>query len=479
MYMEIIGRKAEKQRLETLFNSDSAEFLVVYGRRRVGKTFLIRQHFQGRLAFVTTGMYKQPQTVQLLQFAMALAEYFDIDTPTLRTWIEAFAELRKCLKASGMGRKVVLIDEISWFDTADSDFTAALEWFWNGWAASQSDVLLIACGSATSWITDHLLADKGGLFNRVTCQMYLMPFTLCETEQYLISQGIQWSRYDITECYMVTGGIPYYLKQLDARLTYTANIDELFFKKNGRLKDEFEHLYNTLFENSAYYVKLVETLSTKAAGLTRDEISKLAKVGNNGQLSKALRDLVNCNIVRGSNFFGKAKYGIVYQMADHFTMFHFRFIKQHYGRDQHFWTLTIDYPARRAWAGNMFEQVCKDHIEQIKHAIGISGVMSEQSTWYAKNEKETDGRGVQIDMLIARRDRVINICEMKFSQNEYLIDKDYEMQLRNKISAFRQATQTRDALHITMITTYGVKPNSHSSIVQTQVTMDDLFAETR
>lgn len=477
--MEIIGRKTEKQRLETLYNSDSSEFLVVYGRRRVGKTYLVRQQFEGRFAFVTTGMYKQPQAVQILQFAMALAEYFEIDLPSPGSWIEAFAELRKCLKACKSERKVVFIDEISWFDTAGSDFIAALEWFWNGWAAAQSDILLIACGSATSWITDHLLADKGGLFNRVTCQMYLQPFTLCETEQYLISQGIRWSRYDITECYMVTGGIPYYLKQIDPRQSYTANIDELFFKKNGRLKDEFEHLYNTLFENAAYYIKLVEILSTKTAGLTRDEISKLAKVGNNGLLSKALRDLTNCNIVRANNYFGKAKYGTVYQLADHFTMFYFHFIRHHYGRDEHFWTLTIDYPARRAWAGYMFEQVCKDHIAQIKQAIGISAVMSEQSTWYVKNGPDTAGRGAQIDMLIARRDRVINICEMKFSQNMYVIDKDYEMQLRNKLSAFREATHTRDALQITMITTFGVKENSHSSIVQSQVTMDDLFTATR
>ena len=475
--MDIIGRNAEKQRLEALYDSSSSEFLVVYGRRRVGKTYLIRQHFENRFAFVTTGMYKKSQEMQLMQFAMALGEYFQIDVPSFRTWLEAFAELKKCLQTSKLQRKVVFIDEISWYDTTGSDFIGALEWFWNGWASSQSDIFLITCGSATSWITDHLLADKGGLFNRVTCQMYLLPFTLHETEQYLLSQGIHWGRYDITECYMVMGGIPYYLKQLDAHLSYTANVDELFFKKNGRLKDEFEHLYQTLFDNSSYYIKLVEALSAKTSGLTRDEISDVAKVGNNGKLSKALKDLVNCNIIRGYNYYGKAKNGIVYQLADYFTMFYFRFIKQHYGRDEQFWTFTIDHPAHRAWAGIMFEQVCKDHIAQIKRTLGISGVMSEQSSWYIKPDKDSTARGAQIDMLIARRDRVINICEMKFSQNEYTIDKDYEMQLRNKLGAFRDATRTHDALHITMVTTYGVKPNSHSSIVQSQVTMDDLFVE--
>lgn len=473
--MEIIGRKAEKQRLELLYNSNSSEFLVVYGRRRIGKTYLIRQHFENRFAFLTTGMYQQPQQIQLSQFAVALSEYFEIEIPSFQSWLEAFAMLKKCLQTSRLNRKLVFIDEVSWFDTTGSDFIAALEWFWNGWAASQPDIMLIVCGSATSWITNKLLANKGGLFNRVTCQIYLLPFTLHETEQYLISKGINWSRYDITECYMIMGGIPYYLKQLDTHLSYTANIDELFFKKNGRLKDEFDHLYKTLFDNTAYYIKLVEALSEKTIGLTRDEISKSASVGNNGQLSKALSDLVNCNIIRGYNYYGKKKNGVIYQLSDYFTMFYFRFIKQYYGRDEHFWTHTIDNPARRAWAGNMFEQVCKDHIAQIKQAIGISGVMSEQSAWYSQTEKGSYTRGAQIDMLIARRDRIINICEMKFSQNEYTIDQDYEMQLRNKLGTFRDTTKTRDALHLTMITTYGVKQNSHSSIVNTQINMDQLF----
>ena len=477
--MEIIGRTKEKERLESLYNSQRAEFLVVYGRRRVGKTYLVRQHFENRFAFVTTGLYKKSKDMQLTQFALALNEYFGIDVPSFSTWIEAFVMLKKSLQSSKQDRKVVFIDEISWFDTSDSDFIGALEWFWNGWAASQSDIFLIACGSATSWITDKLLSDKGGLFNRTTCQMFLLPFTLNETEQYLLSRGCQWNRYDITECYMVMGGIPYYLNQMDPQLSYTANIDELFFKKNGRLKDEFDHLYKMLFENSSYYIKLVEALSEKTMGLTRDEISQSAKVGNNGQLTKALRDLVNCNIIRGYNYFGKAKNGILYQLSDYFTMFYFRFIRQYYGRDEHFWTFTIDLPARRTWAGCTFEQVCKDHIDQIKHAIGIWGVMSEQSTWYSKPEKGSSVRGAQIDMLIARRDHVINICEMKFSQSEYTIDKEYELQLRNKIGTFRDATGTHDALHITMITTYGVKPNIHSGIVQSQVTLDDLFHPNR
>lgn len=473
--MEIIGRKAEKERLERLYESGAAEMLVVYGRRRVGKTYLVRQHFENRFAFVATGMYKQPQEVQLLQFGMAINEYFDTDAPVFKNWLEAFAYLKKCLKESDKSRKLVFIDEISWFDTDGSDFLTALEWFWNGWGSMESSMFLIACGSATSWITEKLLSDKGGLFNRATSQMYLVPFTLHETEAYLKMRGFDWSRYDIAECYMVMGGIPYYLKQLDVKESYTANIDSLFFKTNGRLKDEFEHLYRMLFTNSGYYIKIVEALSEKTMGLTREEICDVAGVAKNGTLTKALSDLVSCNIIRGYNYYGKEKKGIVYQLCDYFTMFYFRYIKHHYGRDEHYWTLTIDDPSRRTWAGLMYEQVVKDHIQLVKRAIGVCGVKSEQSMWYEKGNGLK--RGAQIDLLIDRRDRVINVCEAKFSLSEFAIDKDYEEVLRKKISVFREATKTHSALHLTMITTYGVKQNSHSGIVQSQVTMEDLFKE--
>lgn len=508
--MEIIGRKEEQRRLDDLYNSGSSEFLVVYGRRRVGKTYLIRQYYEKKFTFIATGMYKQKQEVQLMQFALALNEYFDIEAPTFKNWLEAFALLKKCLKDSGADRKLVFIDEVAWFDTEGSDFLAALEWFWNGWAASDNSMYLITCGSATSWITDNLLAAQGGLFNRATSQMYLIPFTLHETEEYLKMRGFNWSRYDIAECYMVMGGIPYYLKQLALNESYTANIDSLFFKKNGRLKDEFEHLYRTLFKNSRLYIKIVEALSEKTMGLTRDEISDVAKVAKNGMLSKALQDLVSSNFIRGYNYYGKAKNGVVYELCDYFTMFYFHYIKEHYGRDEHFWTLTIDDPSRRTWAGLMYEQVAKDHIQQVKQAIGIYAVKTEQSMWYSKvveaarkqestmngetpiaedgvsvakerkgkkKSSEVPKRGAQIDLLIDRRDRVINICEAKFSLLKYTISEEYEEKLRKKMSVFRELTETNSALHLTMITTYGVKPNIHSGIVQSQVTMDDLFKE--
>ena len=358
-----------------------------------------------------------------------------------------------------------------WLDTRLSNFLSAFEWFWNGWGASRHDLVVIVCGSATSWITDKILSNKGGLFNRTTSRIYLRPFTLYETEQYLLSRGIQWSRYDIVECYMVMGGIPYYLRLLSPRLSYTANIDELFFKKKGKLWDEFTHLYQTLFSNADSYIQIVEALSSKRMGLTRNEIIAATKLPNNGVLTRMLNNLSDSEFIRPYNFYGRKKRDTTYQLSDYYSIFYFRFLNGMHGKDEQYWTHTIDNPQRRAWAGYTFEQVCKDHIYCIKRAIGINGVLSEDSSWHQlQGEQRT-----QIDLLIDRRDRVINLCEIKYSLSPFTIDKDYDIALRNKVETFRQATHTNKALHLTLIATYGLKNNAYSSIIQSVVTLDDLF----
>ena len=469
---KIIGREKEMQELQRCVQSSEAELVVVYGRRRVGKTFLVREFFNNSFAFQLTGLYNQPKSVQLHNFAITLSEYSHNPIQIPSSWLEAFTMLRSYLESlSGEEKKVVFIDEMPWLDTRLSDFLSAFEWFWNGWGASRNDLMVIACGSATSWIADKILANKGGLFNRTTSRIYLRPFTLYETEQYLLSRGIHWSRYDIAECYMIMGGIPYYLRLLSPQVSYTSNIDELFFKKKGKLWDEFEHLYQTLFSNADAYIQIVEALSSKRMGLTRNEIIAATKLPNNGVLTRMLNNLADSDFIRPYNFYGRKKRDTIYQLSDYYSIFYFRFLKGMHGKDEQFWTHTLDNPQRRAWAGCTFEQVCKDHIRCIKRAIGIGGVLSEDSSWHQlQGEQRT-----QIDLLIDRRDRVINLCEIKYSLAPFVIDKDYDMVLRNKVETFRQATRTNKALHLTMIATYGLKENAYSSMIQSVVVLDDLF----
>lgn len=470
----IIGREEELRKLRRCYEADEAQLVIVYGRRRVGKTYLISHAFAGHFALRFTGAYQQSRAAQLQNFADELRHISDPQLPTPATWKEAFSMLRTYIESLPADeRQVVFIDEMPWLDAPKSEFLPAFEYFWNSWGATRNNLLLIACGSATAWMTENFADNPGGLFNRHATRLYLHPFTLCETEQYLRARHIEWSRYDIVECYMTMGGIPFYLSQLDSARSYSANIDSLFFRQKGELWDEFQHLYRTLFRNSEQYLKVVEALSEKRMGLTRAEIVVATRLPNNGDLTRLLQNLADSDFVRPYHYFGKRRNGMLYQLCDNYTLFYFRFVRDHYGRDEHFWTNTLDNPARRAWAGLAFEMVCKAHVWQLKRKIGIVGVLSEDSVWYSTAE---DGDGAQIDLLIDRRDRVVNLCEMKFSINPFTIDKAYDLQLRNKLAAFRQETQTRKALHLTMVTTYGVKRNMYSGLVQSEVCMDDLFA---
>lgn len=476
----IIGRKQEQKELLRLYESEESEMVVVYGRRRVGKTYLVNQTFaQQGFDFKVTGLYKKRLAAQLENFALALREYTTDDSiPVAKNWMEAFNQLKKYLKDNPSGKKRVLFfDELPWMDTRGSMFLGAFEWFWNGWASARGDIMLIVCGSATNWIINKLFKQKGGLYNRAGSKMFLLPFSLSETEQYLKRQGIELERYDIAQVYMIMGGIPYYLKQLEPGRTLADNIDNCFFKKNGKLWDEFDNLYETLFDQSEYYLRIVEALAGRRIGLTREEIMTLTKLPDNGLTSNALKDLVKCGFLRAYQYYGRKSKTQTYQLADFYTLFYLQFIKENYGHDEHFWTHSIDNPKKNNWLGYSFEQLIKDHIEQVKKALGIGSVLTRQSTWFIdkRDLSADDISGAQIDLIIDRRDKAINICEAKFYSGEFTIDKNYSLNLRNKIAAFKSWTNTRKALVPTMITTFGVKNNMYSGNIQQEVVLDDLF----
>ena len=474
----IVGRKAECDRLNKCLKEDQAQLVIVYGRRRVGKTFLINQFFDGRFDFKLTGAYAEPKETQLRYFAAELNRQSGSNKPIPKDWIGAFELLREYLSLlPSTEKKVVFFDEMPWMDTQRSGFLSAFEWFWNDWGCAQDNLVFVVCGSATSWMTENIAENKGGLFDRQTCRLYLQPFSLCETEQYLHSRGIDWSRRDIAETYMIMGGIPYYLSLIDSEMAFNANIDNMFFRKRSELWDEFDHLYQTLFTNSGQYIKIVEALSKKRMGLTREEIAKQTKIPANGALSKMLDNLNASGFVRKSRFYGRKTKETLYQLSDYYTLFYFRFIRNGYGKDEHFWSNTLDNPSRRVWAGLTFEQLCKDHIAPIKKKLGIAGVLSEESSWFSSRDNDENSSGAQIDLLIDRRDQVINICEAKFSMNEFQIDKDYDQKLRNKIAVFRQETNCKKTIQLSLITTFGVQKNKYSSIVTNEVTLDDLFED--
>jgi AAA+ ATPase superfamily predicted ATPase len=460
-------------------NEEAPQLIVVYGRRRVGKTYLINQYFEGRFDFKLTGTFNADQKDHLRDFSDELSRQTGEEKTCPNDWKQAFNMLRSYLMALPKEEKhVVFFDEMPWLDTPRSNFLKAFEHFWNDFGCAFNNLVFIVCGSATSWIQKKIAENKGGLFHRQTCTLYLRPFSLYETDKYLKSRNMEWDFYDVAQIYMILGGIPFYLSLLRSDMSPGENIDNLFFRKRAELWDEFDHLYNTLFSNSKQYIRLVEILGEKRGGMTRNELSTEPDINDNGRLSGMLSDLVASDFVRMSTCFGKKKQEIRYQLSDYYTLFYFRFLKGKQGVDEHYWSKTYDDPARRAWAGLSFEQLCKDHVTQIKSKLGILGVLSEESVWSVKKDPGKGiEKGAQIDMIIDRADHVINICEIKYSTEEYEIDADYSLSLKNKVEAFRKATDTKKTLSIAMITTYGVKQNKYSNLVNNQILLSDLFRE--
>lgn len=469
-----IGRKKELQLLHEIQNDDSSHFLAIYGRRRVGKTFLIREAFDYRFAFQHAGLSDSGMKGQIFAFVSSLKDAGYEVKKQPKNWLEAFEYLKDLIRKSSEKKKIIFIDELSWMDTPKCDLMVALENFWNGFASARKDIVLIVCASATSWMLSKVVHNKSGLYNRLTEQIHLRTFCLGECEEYVKNSGLAFNRNQILQYYMIFGGVPYYWGFLKKGLSLSQNIDRILFEKDAPLRDEFKYLYASVFKKPENYVKIIEALGTKKVGMTREEIINAAKISNSGDLTTKLEELESCGFIRKYYAFGMKKKNAIYQLMDCFTLFYFKFLKSQ-PTDEHFWTNQINTPLVNTWMGLAFERVCMEHIEQIKVKLGISGVLTEVNSWYCKADLDNGVFGSQIDMLIVRKDQVINLCEMKYSQSEYTITEKVDRNIRNKINDLITVSGTKYAIYPTIITTYGLVENSYSQEVQSVVTMDDLF----
>ncbi|NML37271.1 AAA family ATPase [Chitinophaga sp. G-6-1-13] len=469
----IIGREKELKILGQAMKSETSQFIAVYGRRRVGKTFLIREAFQQDFAFYLTGVANINLQQNLSNFQRAMQKYHpDESAPFPENWFAAFSQLEELLSKSGKQKKIVFLDELPWLDTAQSGFIQALDYFWNSYASARNDIILIVCGSAASWMINTLIHNKGGLHNRVTHRIRLEPFSLRECETFFQSRGGVFSRYQTIQLYMVMGGVPFYLDHVDVSMSASQNINRLCFQRDGLLTEEFRDLYTSLFNKAEKHLSVIETLSKKARGLTRSEIIHDTGLPNAGSTTRILNELEESGFIRKYFSFGKKEKSSLFQLSDFYSLFYIRFIRGNHALNENTWINGLDSPQQRSWSGYAFEQVCLAHLTEIKHALGISGVQTSSSSWINTGE----GSKRQIDLVIDRKDDVINICEMKFSINPFTIDKKYQTELQDKIDTFRTATRTNKSIFLTMITTFGIVRNMHSnSIVQNSLTMDDLF----
>lgn len=471
----IIGREKEQTALLELLTQEEAQFCAVYGRRRVGKTFLIRETFGHHFAFQHTGLAHATRKDQLREFRMSLQAAGLRINRSPADWYEAFHALEDLLTSLPAGKKVIFLDELSWMDTQKSSFLNALEHFWNGWATArpEKDIVLIVCGSATSWLINNLVRNHGGLHNRLTCQLYIPPFTLSECSEYATAYRLNFSMIDIAEAYMILGGIPYYWSFFKKGESMIQGIDRMLFAENAPLAQEFQALYASLFKNYQGHIAVVTALARKKTGLTRKELLDLTHLPDNSSLTHILEELEQCSFICHYNAFGHKERDTLYQLMDNFTLFYFQFLENRQNDDDHYWTHTIDTPLHNAWAGLAFEHLCLWHLPQIKTALGISGVITQAYSWRAQATDEHDG--AQIDLVIQRNDRVINLCEMKYASDKYSITKEEDAKLRHRMSLFIKVTKTKYAVHTTMITPFGVEPNSYRGTVLKEITLDDLM----
>lgn len=471
---KIVGRKHEIEKLEDIYLSGKSEFVVLYGRRRVGKTYLIKEYFRHKFTFQFSGLANASNSQQLQNFHTSLADFSKKKYKSKpENWLEAIDRLKIHIESiKSKEKKLIFIDELPWLATRNSDFITALENFWNGYASDRKDIVLIVCGSAASWMINELINNKGGLHNRITAKLKIQPFSLSEVEEFLKMKGCKLDRYQICELYMTTGGIPYYLDAIESKYSATQNIQYLFFSENSPLNNEFHNLFRSLFTKYEIYEKLVEVLASKLYGMTRKELTENKKLSSGGTLTKILTDLEESGFIQSYDAIDGKPVHRIYRLSDFYTLFYFRFIIKNKYKGEDAWQKQIDSPTHRAWQGFTYEQICMHHIPQIKKALGISGIFSSHLSWHGSAE----GQSAQIDLLIDRNDHVINICEIKFSLSQFIITKDYAEKLRKKLSLFKQISKTKKSVFLTMMTSYGVHINQHSNaLVQNSVVMDDLF----
>ena len=468
---KIIGRESELELLDKYNKSGKSEFVALYGRRRVGKTSLVRYYFKDKFDFYVTGVLDGTKTDQEDAFYDALVKHGYVgDKP--KNWKEALNALGTILeKKKRKKRCVVFIDEIPCFDTEYSGFVKEFGDFWNRMASWYDNIFLMICGSATAWMIRNVIDSKGGLHNRVTHEMHLRPFDLYKTEKYVRARKGKWDRLSILQMYMALGGIPYYFSLVDFSKSAAENIDALFFSQDAELRKEFRRLYTSLYKNPEQYLDIIKVLAISREGMTRDEILKKLKLVSGKNISERLEDLVLCDFVSRQSNGGKVNSGI-YRLVDFYTLFYLTFCNSEI-TDRAYWRHTINTPPQNTWYGLAFERVCLCHIWQIIQSLRLDSMLTKYYSWRSKESVP----GAQIDMIIERADGIINICEMKYSKSDYKHDIKDSRSLMNKVDDFVSETKTKKTIQTVLVTTYGLKMGDHADDFQKVLTMNHLFIE--
>jgi len=473
----MIGRNEQSSAMKDAIKANHSSFIAITGRRRVGKTYLIRQVFEKNICFSMTGIQNATLQTQINHFIQKLKEHHKnkLSVGKIINWQEAFILLKKHLQSLPKKKKqVIFIDELPWLATAKSGFVQLLAHLWNDYLSKENHFILVVCGSATSWIKEKIINDKGGFHNRVNLPLHLEPFTLAETKEFLLSKNIQFTDTGIAEIYMAMGGLPYYLDQIKRGESPTKAIERLCFSKTGILKNEYSNLYKALFSQWENHEAIVKALASKQSGMTRDELIKKSKVSAGGPFTRTIQDLIQSGFVSENIPFGRNKRGVVYRLIDEYTVFYFKFIKGNEKKETAIWQQISNTQAYKIWKGYSFETLCMKHVNEIKTALGIKAVYTETSSY--RNIGTKTEQGFQIDLIIDRKDAAINLCECKFYESNFEISKKYAQDIKNRKANFQIATGTKKMLINTFISNENIVQNAHAlEVVDSFVHLSELM----
>jgi AAA+ ATPase superfamily predicted ATPase len=466
----IIGREQEINKLNEIKDKKDASLIAIYGRRRIGKTFLIRNYFKDEIIFEITGLYKGTPKDQLENFRNELDKNFNfLETKKINTWLAAFQVLENVIKSNESKKKrVIFIDEFPWIASKGSKFLMAFENFWNQFASQQKNLIIVICGSAASYMVKNIIKNKGGLHNRLTESIRLLPFTLKETASYLKANQVKYSLYDIAQLYLIIGGVPHYLNKIKPTESVAQNIDRLCFQQNGELAIEFNMLFASLFDNSEKHLLIVKTLATSLRGLTRNELLEKTGLPSGGDTSSKLEELIQSGFMEEYTFYKNKSHLKRYRLTDEYSQFYLKYISKNKQNGPGTWINIQKSQSFKSWSGFSFENLCLKHLQSIKKALGVASIYTQSSSWNNKN--------AQIDLLIERDDNIINLCEIKFLNNDYQLSKNDYSNIKNKLFEFEKDTKTRKTIFVTLITTFGLKPNEYSNeLINKTITLKDLF----
>ena len=482
---KIVGRENEINILNAVCKSKEAEFIAVYGRRRVGKTYLVREFFSDKGIYLeASGSKDKPLKKQLENFMKAFSQTFFNGTPlrTPNSWDEAFEALTKQLSVAPKNQKIIIfLDELPWMATKKSGLLQSLDYYWNLYWSQIPNLVLVVCGSAASWILEKLIYAKGGLHKRITRKILLEPFHLKETRDFLISRGIKLNEKQILDIYMAIGGVPYYLKAVVSGMSAAQNIEAICFQKNGLLYNEFSNLFESLFEHADTNLSIVREIVKKGNEVSREDLIKLTGIQSGGTLNKRLQELEASNFIQSFIPYGYTKRNLFYKVVDEFSLFHLKWIEPilHSGMgidEQGYWQNLVNTPVISNWAGYAFENVCLKHIYQIRVALKLEKIACQIGRWRHIAKKNSEEEGAQIDLLFDRQDGIVTLCEIKYSEKPYLIDKDYGKLLVRKEEVFKKQLKINKEVFIAMITAAGLKENLWSKeLIQNEICLEDLF----